>query len=195
MKKRFFKILGISLSIVGMSMLSGCSSKQAPLPTPEYVDLERLMGRWYVIACTPIIVDKAAYNAIEHYRLDENAKIQTTYQFRDGGFDGEIKTHTPVGWVYDEATNAEWRMQFIWPFRSDYFILHVDEDYSETIVVHPNRKYAWVMARSPEIEAEDYERMLQRLRDTGYDMEAIRIVPQDWSGEKERLEQMKTDGL
>ena len=178
-----------------MSIISGCASKQAPLPTPSYVDLERYMGRWYVLACTPILIDKEAYNGIEHYRLDENAKIQTTYQFRDGGFDGELKAYTPVGWVYNEATNAEWRMQFIWPFRSDYIILHVDEDYSETIVVHPNRKYAWVMARTPKVSAADYEAMLQQLRDTGYDMEALRRMPQDWSGEASRLEQMKVDGL
>lgn len=195
MKKRTFKIVVIAISIAAMFLFRGCATSKAPLPTPNHVELERFMGRWYVLACTPIVIDKAAHNAIEHYRLDENDKIQTTYQFRDGSFDGALKEYTPVGWVHDEASNAEWRMQFIWPFRSEYIILHVDEDYTETIVVHPNRKYAWVMARSPEVNTQNYESMLQQLKDTGYDMEAIRKVPQDWSEEAKRLKQMKADGL
>jgi apolipoprotein D and lipocalin family protein len=153
------------------------------------------MGRWYVIGYTAITVDKQAHNAIEHYRLDANGKIQTTYQFRDGSFDGEVKTFTPVGWVYDEKTNAEWRMQFIWPLRSDYIILHVDEDYSETIIAHPNRKYAWIMTRSPEVEPNDYERMLQQLQAAGFDTAVVKPLPQDWSGESERLKKLKVDAL
>ncbi|MGJ8638943.1 MAG: lipocalin family protein [Opitutaceae bacterium] len=195
MKKRTFKRLLTAASVAAMSLFYGCVSKQAPLPKPERVDLERFMGRWYVVGYTPIVVDKKAHNAIEHYRLDENAKIQTTYQFRDGSFDGGLKTYTPVGWVHDKTTNAEWRMQFIWPLRSEYIILHVDDDYSETIVVHPNRKYAWIMTRSPDISDERYEAMLQKLVSEGFERSRIQKVAQDWSNEAERLEDMKAQGL
>lgn len=195
MKKLTFKILGISAIVVCMSLLNGCASSKAPLPMAKDVDLDRFMGRWYVVGYTPILVDKEAHNAIEHYRLDDENKIQTTYQFRDGSFDGELKTHTPVGWVYDEANNAEWRMQFIWPFRSDYIILHVDDAYGRTIIAHPNRKYAWIMQREPQISEADYEAMLQKLEAVGYDRSVVLKLPQDWSGEADRLENLKKLGL
>ncbi|MDP4610891.1 MAG: lipocalin family protein [Opitutales bacterium] len=195
MKKLTFKILGIFAIVACMSLLNGCASSKAPLPMAENVDIDRFMGRWYVVGYTPILVDKAAHNAIEHYGLDESKKIQTTYQFRDGGFDGELKTHTPVGWVHDEANNAEWRMQFIWPFRSDYIILYVDAEYTRTIIAHPNRKYAWIMQREPEISDADYEAMLQKLEVAGYDRSVILQLPQDWSTEADRLEDLKTQGL
>ena len=153
------------------------------------------MGRWYVHGYTPILVDKGAHNAIEHYRLDADEKIQTTYQFRDGGFDGKVKTYTPVGWVHDDATNAEWRMQFIWPFRAEYIILHVDEDYTETIIAHPNRKYAWIMLRSREVDDTDYERLIGKLEAVGYDREIIQQLPQDWTDEADRLKEMEAAGL
>jgi apolipoprotein D and lipocalin family protein len=193
--KKFFKLIVGFLILVGMSLNNGCASNQAPLPTPDRVDLERFMGRWYVHGYTPILVDKAAHNAIEHYRLDDNAKIQTTYQFRDGGFDGELKTHTPVGWVHDEATNAEWRMQFIWPFRAEYIILHVNDSYTETVIAHPNRKYAWVMLRSNQVSEADYKRLLGKLEAVGYDREVIQRLPQDWSDEGERLRMLEAEGL
>ena len=179
-----------------MSLIIGCASNDAPLPTAENVNIDRFMGRWYVHGFTPIIVDKDAHNAIEHYRLDADKKIQTTYQFRAGGFDAEIKTLTPVGWV-DEGvdSNAEWRMQFIWPFTADYIILHVDADYSETIIVHPSRKYAWIMLRSNTVRDADYDRLLSKLKAVGYETELIQKLPHDWSGEAERLAEMEANGL
>ncbi len=194
MRKLTFKTFSFVLILGSMQFFNGCAS-HPPVPTPKHVDMDRFMGRWYVVGYTPILVDKQAHNAIEHYRLDENEKIQTTYQFRDGSFDGELKTYTPVGWIDDSESNAEWRMQFIWPFSSDYVILHVAEDYSRTIVVHPNRKYAWIMQREPQIYDENYQAMLQKLEDAGYDLEAIQRLPQDWSGEAERLAALEAQGL
>lgn len=194
MQKVTFRLLSFLAIFFAMVFASGCSS-HPPLPTPEYVDLERFMGRWYVLGYTPILVDEQAHNAIEHYRLDENNKIQTTYQFRDGGFDGELKTYTPVGWVHNKSTNAQWRMQFIWPFRSDYIILHLAEDYSRTIVVHPGRKYAWIMQREPEISDQEYETMLQILESEGVDRRRITRLPQDWSTEAERMKTLRSAGL
>ena len=194
MQKVTFRLLSFLAIFFAMVFASGCSS-HPPLPTPEYVDLERFMGRWYVLGYTPILVDEQAHNAIEHYRLDENNKIQTTYQFRDGGFDGELKTYTPVGWVHDKSTNAQWRMQFIWPFRSDYIILHLAEDYSRTIVVHPSRKYAWIMQREPEISDQEYETMLEILESEGVDRRRITRLPQDWSTEAERMKTLRSAGL
>ena len=196
MKKLFYKTSPIALGFAMMSLMTGCALNDAPLPTAENVNIDRFMGRWYVHGYTPIIVDKDAHNAIEHYRLDADKKIQTTYQFRDGGVDAEIKTLTPVGWVDEEVdSNAEWRMQFIWPFTADYIILHLDADYSETIIAHPSRKYAWIMLRSDVVSDADYDRLLSKLNAVGYDTNLMQKLPQDWSGEGERLAEMEANGL
>ena len=196
MKKLFCEILPVALSLPIIGLTNGCALNDTPLPTAENVNIDLFMGRWYVHGYTPIIVDKNAHNAIEHYRLDADEKIQTTYQFRDGGFDGEIKTHTPVGWVHEKvASNAEWRMQFIWPFSADYIILHLDADYSETIVAHPSRKYAWIMLRDDTVSDADYDRLLSKLETAGYDTDIMQKLPHNWSGEAERLAEMEADGL
>lgn len=196
MKNSFYKIYPAALSLAITSLMNGCALNDSPLPTAENVNIDLFMGRWYVHGYTPIIVDKKAHNAIEHYRLDSDKKIQTTYQFRDGGFDGEIKTHTPVGWVDEEVrSNAEWRMQFIWPFTANYIILHVNADYSETIIAHPSRKYAWIMLRSDKVSDADYERLITKLKAAGYDTGIMQKLPHDWIGEAERLAEMEANGL
>lgn len=190
MKMILYSLLGVVVLAATVLVISGCASN-SPLNTPARVDLNRFMGTWYVLGYTPLVVDKDAHNGIEHYYLAENGDIETTYQFRKGSFDGELKTLTPVGRVFDQETNAEWRMQFIWPFKSQYVIMDVSDDYTRTIVAHPNRKYAWIMARTANIPEGEYQRMLGQLEKAGFDCSAILRLPQDWAGEEERLRRIR----
>ena len=183
--------LASSALIACSLLLMSCQSARNPLPTESYVDLESFMGTWYVVGYTPILVDGKAHNATEHYYLKSNGRIQTTYQYRNGSFDGPLKTFRPKGFIHNKETNAEWRMQFIWPFKAAYLILHYDEKLGETIIGHPNRKYAWIMLREPEYEEATYERLLNKLFELGYELELIQRLPQDWSDEALRLEMMK----
>lgn len=188
-------LLTLAFALFLILTMSGCASSHPPLPTPESVDLERFMGAWFVHGYTPILVDKEAHNAVEHYYLNKKREVETTYQFRDGAFDGEVKTFTPKGFPQeDDPSDARWKMQFIWPFKADYVILYVSDDYRSTIIAHPNRKYAWIMDRSNEMDKSTYRALLKRLEAVDYDTTIIQRLPQNWSDESERLEQIKKTG-
>jgi len=168
----------LSIGIVGL-MLSACSSVE-PLPTVEYVDLDRFMGDWYVIANIPTSIETQAYNAVESYQLDDDGSIATTFTFNKGGFKGDKKRYNPRGFVRDSTSNAEWGMQFIWPIKADYRIIYLDDDYQLTVIGRNKRDYVWVMARTPTIEEEQYEAMMELVKAAGYDMTNMRKVPQQW---------------
>ena len=61
------------------------------LRTVDYVDLERFMGDWYVIANIPTFIEKGAVNAVESYELDSKGRINTTFTFRKGSSTGPEK--------------------------------------------------------------------------------------------------------
>jgi len=160
-------------------MLSACSSAPT-IPVAERVDLERFMGDWYVIANIPTSPEKGAHNAVESYRLDEDGSIATTFTFREGSFDGPEKVMRPRGFVRDRESNAVWGMQFVWPIKAEYLVAHVDADYTETIIARSRLDYVWVMARTPQISGEDFERLRQQVADLGYDVNKLQKVPQRW---------------
>lgn len=166
------------LSVILLISLSACS-KTTPLQTVEYVDLERFMGDWYVIANIPTTIEKGAHNAIESYRLDDDGSIATTFTFHDESFEGKLKSYHPRGFVQDES-NAIWGMQFIWPIKADYRIIYLDEDYSITVIGRNKRDYVWVMAREPEVSAQEYAEILDLLESVGYRLDEIQLVPQKW---------------
>ena len=165
--------------IAALLLLGGCqSAPRPPLVTVPKVELERFMGDWYVIASIPTFIEKGAHNAVESYRLAADGTIETTFTFRADGFDGPQKRYTPRGFVLDRDSNAVWGMQFIWPIKADYRIVHLAPDYSQTVIGREARDYVWIMARTPEIPEADYARLVELVGRQGYDVSRIRKVPQ-----------------
>ena len=177
------------VALLSLASLSACATSDVPplQALDRKVDLERFMGDWYVIGFIPVTIpffsEAGAHNAVESYRLTDEGVIETTYTFRDGDFDGPERRFTPKGWVYDEETNAEWRMQFLWPFKAAYLIVYLDEDYQKTIIGVPDRKHVWIMSRVPDLSDADYREMLDQAASIGYEVEKVQRVPQRWPAE------------
>ena len=153
-----------------------CQSNKS-LKTVDYVDIERFMGDWYVIANIPTFLEKNAYNPIESYRLDDDGSIATTFTFNAGSFEGEKKVYNPRGFIANTATNAEWGMQFIWPIKADYRIVYLDENYQHTVIGRNNLDYVWIMARQPKISAKMMDELTQFVSSLGYDSSLLELAP------------------
>ncbi len=162
-------------------MLLACKEdNMEPLQTVNYVDLDCFAGDWYVIAIIPNFIEKDAVNGIESYTLLEDNRVKIDYIFRIKDPNGKQKHLKPKAWIYDTQTNAEWRVQFLWPLKVPYLIIDLAEDYSYTVIGEPSRKFVWIMAREPSIEDEIYQNILQKLNQVGYDVSKIKRMPQIW---------------
>jgi apolipoprotein D and lipocalin family protein len=159
--------------------LSACASSP-PIRTVEYVDLDRFMGDWYVIANIPTFIEKGAHNAVESYAIQEDGTIATTFTFNADDFDGKLKQYNPRGFIRDRKSNAVWGMQFIWPIKAEYRIIYLNKEYTHTIIGRSKRNYVWIMARTPSVSDEDYQSMISLLSEAGYDVARIQKVPQRW---------------
>jgi len=68
-------------------------------------------------------------------------------------------------------------MQFVWPIKADYRIIHLDEDYQLTVVGRSKRDYVWVMSRKPKISDEELDRIREFVGSVGYDVTKLKRVP------------------
>jgi apolipoprotein D and lipocalin family protein len=166
-----------SLLLLGFVSLLGCSS-YAPIKVEKYVDLKRFMGDWYVIANIPTFIEEGAHNAVESYAMNKDGSIATTFTFNEDSFNGEKKIYRPTGFVTEDKSNAIWKMQFLWPFKSDYRILYVDKDYKNTIIGRIKRDYVWIMSRAPSINDDEYKNLVKIIKSQDYDVTKIERVPQ-----------------
>jgi apolipoprotein D and lipocalin family protein len=171
----------LAAAVLAALFVAGCavSSTTTIRPVPQ-VDLQRFMGDWYVIGNIPTRPERNAFNAVESYTLQPDGTIATRFRYREGAFDGELKTMNPVGTVVPGTNNAVWGMQFIWPIKAEYVIVDVDKDYQLTVIGRSDRDYAWIMARTPKISEASYQTAVARLKELGYSVDNLRRVPQRW---------------
>jgi len=167
--------------LIGLAtlLMAACQSNpRPPLPLADAVDIQRFMGDWYVIAAIPTPFEKQAYNAVERYRYTDAGYVETRFIYNKGDFDGPKKTLHAKGFVQEDGRGAIWRMQFVWPFKADYRVIYLAEDYSVTIIGREARDYLWVMARTPALPDAQLDTLLRFCEEQGYDLSELRMVPQ-----------------
>jgi apolipoprotein D and lipocalin family protein len=177
------------MAMLSLLFAAGCQTGNRPPPLQamdQEVDLERFMGDWYVLANIPTFLERGAHNAVESYSLNDDGSIATVFTFNRNSFDGKVRTLRPTGFVYNHETNAEWRMQFLWPFKAAFLIIYLDPEYETTIIGVPGRSYLWIMARSPRIPEDQLQSLIDFAVAKGHDIEKIQRVPQQSLEERNR---------
>lgn len=168
-------ILSAVLSLFWQSCVSGPAYNK----TVAKIDLERFMGKWYVIASRATFLEKGAHNAIETYTLADNGKdIDIDFRFNKDSFTGKEKEIPQSGQVYNEATKAHWKVSPFWPLSFDYLIIAVDENYQWSVIGVPNQKYLWLLGRRPNFSDAEIRDILQNVAGLGYEIKAVERVPQ-----------------
>lgn len=149
---------------------------ETPLPTVAQVDLARYAGRWYEIALLPNRFQRQCVSDTQaRYRQDgDRIEVVNRCRMADGRID-DIRGHAKV---VPDSGNARLRVTFFWPFYGDYWILALDEGYTEVLVGAPNRRYAWILAREPQLPEARIEALLTRAAALGFDRSAFQRTPQ-----------------
>ena len=169
--KRLFPVLLLLL-------FSSCATVKPPLSTPEFVNLDRFMGEWFVIATIPWAVEKNNVATRDIYRPLGGDRIEVTYAFRKGSLDAPEQEWKAKAWVVNKTTNAEWKVQFFWPLSLPYIITDLDPDYEWVVIGHPSRDYLWIMSRNPTLPRETLGEIIQRVEAQAFDPARIQTVPQ-----------------
>ena len=166
-------------SLVVLFSLAGCSTMNTPpLRTVAHVDLDRYLGRWYVIANIPYFLENGKVASYDTYAKRPDGKMDNIFTFRKGGFDAPEQSWHGTARVTNLVTNAEWKVGFIWPVTSTYLVLELDPDYRWAVVGTPGRGLLWILARERQLSAADYEHILGLIEQQGYDRTKIVPVPQ-----------------
>jgi len=153
----------------------GCSSgvSKTSLTTVESVDLQRYSGTWYEMASYPQIFERGCSN------------VKATYTPKDGYievFNQSIKnkkknTIKGKAFVVEHSGNARLKVQFFWPFKGNYWIIDLANDYSWAIVSDPKRKTLWILSRSPVMKDALYDSLVAKLVNRGFDKgKIVRMV-------------------
>jgi apolipoprotein D and lipocalin family protein len=176
---RLLAFLSLLTSLNSCSMNSNSATTALPpLKTVPKVDLSRYVGDWYVFAHIPYALERGKVGTLDRYALRPDGRMDNIFLFRKGSLDAPLQQWKGVAWVHNHETQAEWRVQFIWPFRVPYLIIDLDKDYQWSVIGYPSRKLAWVLSRKPVLDEATYKGILTRMNAQGYDTSLLSKVPQ-----------------
>jgi apolipoprotein D and lipocalin family protein len=173
------------LVLVGLSLAS-CSSPKSRGDAPataKVVDLSRYTGRWFEIARLPMRFQKANEAAMAEYGSNADGTVSVhNIAIRPDGSQRAIRGYAKV---LNPPENTKLAVRFkTWfaflipvPKEGNYWILHVDEDYQEAIVGTPNRKYLWLLARTPSLSEARYAALVAKADQLGFDTSRLLKAP------------------
>jgi apolipoprotein D and lipocalin family protein len=163
----------LNMFLVVMLFISSCVTMNGdtmkPLETVNFVDLSRYVGKWYEIARYQHRFQEGCFGSKANYTMRDDGKITVVNECFDKSSSGKLRSAKGKAWVVDKETNAKLKVSFFWPFAGDYWIIDIGQDYEYAVVGHPDRKYLWVLARTPEMDENVYQSILDRLQKQEYD--------------------------
>ncbi len=143
------------------------------------VDLNRYQGQWYEIVRLPLSWEKKCASL-----------VTATYTLRP---DGDITVLNSCQRINGKMTSSRGKAQlavaggptsklkvtFFWPFRGDYWVIGIDPDYRWSLVGTPDKKYLWLLSRTPTMASDQVNRILGRAVEMGFDVKDIIYTKQN----------------
>jgi len=173
-----------TLLVITLATTLGCAITTTerlglgPVKTVGHVELQRYLGTWYEIARFPQSFQEGCVASTATYTLRDDGLIDVLNRCRRETLDGEERSAEGLARVVDEETNAKLEVTFFLFFWGEYWIIDLAEDYGWAVVGHPSRDYLWILSRTPQMDAEVYAGILQRLDAQGYETEHLYVTPQ-----------------
>ncbi len=171
----YLVFLGLLLPVTAVGTAADDSSKR-PLEVVPSLDLNRYMGTWYEIARLPnsfqkkcvgdvtanyTLLDDGSVKVVNRCRLESGEMTEAEGRARRKSEDepiSKLQVRFAPGWL-------SW-LPFVW---GNYWVIDLAEDYSYAVIGEPNREYLWILCRTPKMEENVYQKILERIKDNGYD--------------------------
>ena len=140
------------------------------LEVVPHVELEKYLGKWYEIAHLPAKFQEGCNETTATYTLLKDGSISVLNQSTKNG---KMKQAKGKAKVVDKNSNAKLKVTFFWPFYGDYWIIKLGNDYEYSVVGTPNRKYLWILSRTPQMDDKLYSQLVEYAKSKGFDVNKL----------------------
>ncbi len=173
---RILQTAGALLILGSALVLAGCASTPSAAPRLATLERERLLGTWHIIANVPYFAEKGKVATRVEYVERADGRLDDLFYFRES-MDAPEERWEGVAWALDD-TGTRYRARFIWPFSTEFWVIHMNDDGQIALIATPDAKLAWVYARTPKIDEARYSAAVEKLADYGVDTSTLVRIPQ-----------------
>ena len=160
----------------------------APLAALPSLDVPAYMGTWYQVAWFPNrFQSQCASDTAATYRQLEGGQVEVINRCRlaDGRLDDVTGVARPAGSTLagNQLQPAQLEVSFLpralrWlPIWGSYWVIQLADDGRYAVVSEAQRKYLWVLSRTPQLLPADQTEIRSRLVQQGFDLSRWQAHP------------------
>ena len=178
------KIRCLAFTLMAVVLPMACMAQSQVKSIPEF-DVSRYMGTWYEISKLPnwfqrkcVQGTQARYKVLGPTQIEVNNKCTTASgeEIQAIGLARPNGSGRPA--QLEVRFAPEWTawLPMVW---GAYWVLDLDTDYQLAAVGDPSKSYLWILSRTPQVSAERYDAVLQRLNVMGFDITKLEKTRQN----------------
>lgn len=184
---RNFALAPFLVILLGLSSCNDDGAKaNASLPklkTVMAVDLARYSGKWYEIARYPNRFERNCEFVTAQYTPRADGRIDVLNTCNANMTDNNRRSAKGIASVIAGSNNARLAVNFA-PFplpagQGNYQILYLDSEYQTAVVGSPGRNYLWFLSRTPQIDDQTKNKLLDAARANLFDVSKLENVRQN----------------
>jgi apolipoprotein D and lipocalin family protein len=161
------------LWIVLLCLLCSCTSIPEGLKVVDGFELPRYLGTWYEIARLDHSFERGLTDISAEYSLRDDGGVKVL----NSGYDvehGQRKIAEGKAYFIDTADIGRLKVSFFGPFYGAYNIIALDKvGYRYAMIAGPDRDYLWILARSPNMETNIKQELIQQAKALGFATEKL----------------------
>ncbi len=157
------------LASIALLLVSACTGLPKNITPVTGFDIDRYTGTWYEIARYDHSFERGLSNVTATYTPRDDGGITVTNKGYLAEKDKWKNAEGKAYFVKDPAT-GHLKVSFFGPFYGSYVIFELDQlNYEYAFVTGYNKKFLWLLARTPKVRDSVLEKFRQSIEAKGYD--------------------------
>ena len=148
-----------------------------PLRLYSPVDLEQFMGTWYEIEALPNYFQKGCRCTTDQY-LKEGSSYRLINQCQKTKKNNQLATSNAAITIIKNTGNAGINAQFVWPIKTNYYVIYHDADYRYCLVGNQARNKLWLMSRTTTMDEKTRQLLYKIAKQEQYDISKLVKIDQ-----------------
>ncbi len=162
-------------------LLAACTSVPEGIRPTSKLSLDAYLGQWFEIARLDHSFERDLINVTAYYERNADGSIKVVnrglhaIKNEENEAIGRAKLMYPL---VDGKTTGHFKVSFFGPFYASYVIFELGPRneqglYSYAYVTGPDRDYAWLLARSPNVPKARLTHFIETLKTLGFDTKSL----------------------
>ena len=182
LRRRTRRICLNLLSFLAVLLAGGCTGLPEGVAPVKEFDANRYLGKWYEIARLDHSFERGLDNVTAEYSRRDDGGLTVINRGYDAEGDGWKQADGKAYFVGDRDT-GHLKVSFFGPFYGSYVVFELDrEHYQYAFVAGYNRKYLWLLSRTPAVDEDLAARFISRARQLGFATDELIFVNHDRPG-------------